>query len=349
MIPSKPFTWLLAIIVLSLTACSGGGKVDNPQFNFLNDMGISINQQLLLPDSLTLPDIYCGDADQTLDDLKGEKLSHEQYSSLIVPAGWNFTDDMGNWLLLGVRDMGNGITLAAFYSGSGRGYSVELMTYDKQGHLLDAINAREQHMLWRTHFEDINNDTVFTLDGHLTFSGNQVTLHRTMGRCVMDFDKDLKGAPQWQQSWEQNYVIDAKGYFVLQGQRIVKETGKVDTYAALDFKSWDMLVCSLHDPGIMDTWNEYSELVNTTYDPDYKYNPFPWHVEQLYMMNPKRFLGWMAAPQNRSNRLLPYFKLKPEDRPALLKEIAGLDDESARQWLTSLVNSWDDKPLTKRL
>lgn len=349
MVPNKSLTWLLAMIVIALAACSGGGKVDNEQFAFFDDMGITINRQLLLADSLTMPDIYCGDPEQTLDDLKGKKLSHEQYEKLIVPAGKFFTDEMGNWMLLGVRDMGSGITLAAFYIGSGTGYSVDLMTYDKQGHLLDAINTRVLHMLWRTHFEDVTNDTVFTLDGHLTFSGNQVTLHRIMGRCVMDFEKDLKGAPHWQQAWDQNYIINAKGHFVLQGQRIVKETGQVDTYAALDFKSWDMLVCSLYDPGIMDTWNDYSELVNTTYDPDYKYNPFPWHVEQLYIMNPKRFLSWIAAPQNRNNRLLQYFKLQPEDRPALLKEIAGLDDEGARQWFTSLVNSWDDKPLTKRL
>lgn len=349
MVPNKSFTWLFAIIVLSLAACSGGGKVNNEQFAFLDDMGISINQKLLLADSLTMPDIYCGDSEQTLDDLKGKRLNHEQYEKLIIPAGKNFIDDMGNWLLLGVRDMGSGITLAAFYSGSGMGYCVDLMTYDKQGHLLDAINARELHMLWRINFEDITNDTVFTLDGHFTFNGNQVTLHRTMGRAVMDFNGDLKSAPQWQQGWDQDYIIDAKGHFVLQGQRIVKETGQLDAYAALDFKSWDMLVCSLHDPSIMDTWNEYSELVNTTYDPDYKYNPFPWDVEQLYKMNPKRFLSWFSAPNNRNNRLLPYFKLMPEDRPDLLKEIAALDDDNARQWLTALVNSWDDKPLAKRL
>ena len=64
---------------------------------------------------------------------------------------------MGNWMLLGVRDMGSGITLAAFYIGSGTGYSVDLMTYDKQGHLLDAINTRVLHMLWRTHFDSIRN------------------------------------------------------------------------------------------------------------------------------------------------------------------------------------------------
>ena len=323
--------------------------MDNEQFAFLNDLDISVNQKLLLADSLTMPDIYCGDPGQTLDDLKGTAINREQYEALVAPAGKTFRDEMGNWLLLGIRDMGSGITLAAYYEGSGLGYCVDLMTYDKQGHLLDAINARELHMLWRTQFDDVSNDTVFTLDGHFTFDGNQVTLHRTMGKCMMDFNAELKSKPQWQQSWDQTYVINAKGHFVLQGQRIVKEEGPVDIYATLDFKSWDMLVCSLHDTSIMDTWNEYSELVNTTYDPDYKFNPFPWDVAQLYRMNPQRFLRWMAAPQHQNNRLLPCFKLPPHDRPALLEEISRLEDPAARQRLTALVKSWDDKPLTKHL
>ena len=66
-------------------------------------------------------------------------------------------------------------------------------------------------------------------------------------------------------------------------------------------------------------------------------------------MNPQRFLGWMAAHRNTTNRLLPCFKLPVYDRPGLLKEIAKMDDANARQWLTNLVKSWDDKPLTKHL
>jgi len=339
----------VAAIAVLACACGEGNKVENAQFNFLNDQGITITRQLLLGDSLTLPDIYCGDPEQTSSDLAGKPLTHKQYAALVTPAGKNFTDEMGNWVLLGVRDMGGGITLAAYYDGSGTGYCVDLITYDKQGHILDAINAREQHLLWRVDLTDATNDSVFTLDGHFIFQGDRVTLHRVMGRCVMDFKGDLKGAPIWQQAWEQQYVINAKGHFVLQGQQVVMEKGPVDHYAALDFKSWDMLVCSLHDPGVMDIWNEYSELIESTYDPDYKYNPFPWDVAQLYKMNPQRFLRWISAPQNRGNRLLPCFKLKPEDRPALLKEIAQLDDPAAQQWLTTLAGSWDDKPLTQHL
>ena len=99
----------------------------------------------------------------------------------------------------------------------------------------------------------------------------------------------------------------------------------------------------------MDTWNNYTELVNSTYDPDYQYNPFPWDVAQLYKKNPQRFLSWMAAKRGTDNRLLPCFKLPPDDRPALLEEIGRLDDADARQWLSSIVNAWDDKPLTKHL
>ena len=343
------FLWTLALGLFLMTGCSHSGKVNNDQFAFLSQLGIALDDNLLLGDTLTLPDAYSGNPSYREGDLKGLKLNHEQYDSLIVPAGDNFTDDMGNWLLMGIRDMGSGITLAAYYTCSGTGYSLDLMTYDRNGRLLDAINGREQHLLWRIHLDDITNDTVFTLDGHFTFNGDHVTLHRMMGRCVMDFANDIKGEPIWQQEWEQEYIVNAKGHFVLQQQQIVKEQGDVDQYAALDFKSWDMLVCSMHDIGIMDTWNDYTELVNSTYDPDYQYNPFPWDVAQLYHMNPQRFLNWIAAPQHRSNRLLPCFKLPPHDRPALLEEIARLEDPAARQWLTAIVNNWDDKPITKHL
>lgn len=337
----RSISFLLLAAFLALSACSGSDKVDNAQFAFLAGMGIDIDKRLLLPDTLTMPDVYCGDDQQTTDDLKGWQLDREQYESLIVPAGMRFADEMSNWLLLGVRDMGSGVTLAAFYAGNGLGYCVDLATYDKQGHLLDAINAREMHLLWRIDLSSLENDTVFTLDSHLTFNGDHLTLHRVMGRCVMDFDHDLKSAPVWQQAWDQDYMIDAKGHFVLLGQHVTGEKGEVDHYAALDFKAWDMLVCSLHDEAIMDTWNEYSELVNSTYDPDYQFNPFPWDISQLYHMNPQRFLMWMAAHRDAGNRLLPLFVLPAEERPALLEEINRIDDNGARQWLTALVNSWD--------
>ena len=342
--------WMIVLAVLMLTACSGGDKVQNPQFAFLEDMGISINQELLLGDSLTMPDIYCGDADQTADDLKGKQLNGDQYQALIVPVGGGIPDPMSNWLLLGVRDMGNGVTLAAYYACNGMGYCVDLITYDKQGNILDAINARELHLLWRCDLKNPKDDNTFTLDGFITFDGpNRLTLHRTMGRCLMDFDGDLKGKPQWSQQWQQQYFINPLGHFVLQGQQVSGQQGDVDQYAVLDFKSWDMLICSRHDPAVMDVWNDYSELVNSTYDPDYEYNPFPWDISELYKMNPQRFLKWMAAHRGKDNRLLPQFKLPVDERPALLEEIKRLDDSSARQWLTDLVNSWDDKPLTKHL
>ena len=342
------YLWLLAF-VMALTACKGGDKTQTSQFAFLNDLGITVNDKLLLSDSLVLNDIYCGDPSQQTEDVDGLRLDRKQYEALVVPAGKLFSDEMSQWVLLGVRDMGSGVTLAAYYNGNSIGYCVDLMTYDRQGKLLDAINTREQHLLWRIYLSDINNDTVFTLDSKITFSSDKITLHRLMGRCVMDFDSGLKGAPIWQQQWDQDYTINSKGYFVLEGQQVVMEKGEVDHYAALDFKSWDMLVCSMHDADIMDTWNNYAELINSTYDPYYKYNPFPWDVAQLYSMNPQRFLKWMSAKREQGNRLLPCFKLLPDDRPALLEEISRLEDASARQWLTNLVNSWDDKPLTKHL
>lgn len=341
---------MLLFLSFSLATCSGGSKVQNPQFAFLDSLGIAINDDMLLGDTLALPDVYCDDPRQQDGDFTSQRVDHDQYMALVVPAGEDFVDEMGQWLLLGVRDMGNGITLAAYFTGSGVGYCVDLITYDRQGSVLDAINARELHLLWRCDLSNPDDDNSFTLDGYFTFDGNdRLTLHRTMGKCLMDFKGDLKGEPQWWQQWEQSYVINAKGHFVLLGQQVVAEKGKVDQYAVMDFKTWDMLVCSRHDMDIMDTWNEYSLLVNSTYDPDYQYNPFPWDVVQLYHMNPQRFLTWMAAHRDQGNRLLPLFKLPPRDRPALLKEIGRLDDPAARQWLTALVNNWDDKPLTKHL
>lgn len=348
---TKSILFIALLLTICLGACSDNGKVKNPQFDFLDKLGITINEDLLLKDSLTLPDIYCGDLKQQASDLKGKGIDHDQYQALVVPAGKGFEDEMGNWMLLGVRDVGNGVTLAAYYAGSGTGYCVDLITYDKNGHLLDAINAREMHLLWRC--DMTTNDKVaqsFTLDSFFTFEGiDTVTLHRVMGQCMMDYNSDLKGAPQWQQQWSQSYVINAKGNFVLLKQRVIKEQGKVDEYAALDFKAWDMLVCSLHDESIMDTWNEFSQVVSSTYDPDYAFNPFPWDVALLYKMNPQRFLHWMAAHRGQDNRLMAYFKLLPEDRPALLQEIARLDDASDRLWLTTIVKAWDDKPLSKHL
>lgn len=336
-------------MALWLTGCSGGAKVQNPQFDFLNDQGITVTEDLLLGDSLTLPDIYCGDPNQTIDDLKGAELSKEQYASLIQPIGNGFPDAMSNWMLLGVRDMGSGITLAAYYACSGVGYRVNLVTYDKQGHALDAINTREQHVLWRVNLTDPKDNNACTLDSYLTFSGDGVMLHRVMTRCLMDYDKEVKGTPQWLQAWQQDYTINSKGYFVLGKQQVVKEQGKVDQYATMDFKSWDMLVCSLHDPSIMEIWNQFIALPESTFAPDYQYNPVPQDVNLLYHKNPQRFLNWLAIPANRGSRITHYFKLKPDDRPALLKEIGRISDSDSRQWLTGLVNSWDDKPLTKHL
>ena len=337
------------LLTMLLAACSGGGKVSNEQFNFIEDLGITVNDKLLLPDTLTLPDIYCGDPEQDSEDIPGHKLSQDQYQALVVPAGSNIADAMSNWLLLGVRDMGDGITLGAFYSCNGLGYCVDLVTYDKQGKVLDAVNTREMHMLWRIDLSDNKNDSVFTLDSHITFDGDGLTLHRLMGRCVMDFEGEIKGNPLWQQQWDQRYAINAKGHFVLKDQQVIKEQGKIDYYAAMDFKSWDMLVCSKYDPSIMDAWNNFTTKVEETYSPDYTLNPFPLDVTQLYKMNPQRFLRWMALHRELGNKLLRYFKLSHGDRPDLLQEIARIDDPTDRMWLTSLVYSWDDKPLTKHL
>ena len=116
---------LISIIILIaalFTACTSGNKVENPHFAFFDTLGITIDEKLLLGDTLALPDIYCGDPQQQDGKVEGQPIDHDQYMALVVPAGKDFEDEMGNWLLLGVRDMDNGVTLAAYFTGSGVGY-----------------------------------------------------------------------------------------------------------------------------------------------------------------------------------------------------------------------------------
>ena len=343
------FIWLLAAVAVFLSSCSDSGKVHEGKFPFLDKLGVTVTDRLLLGDSLTLPDIYCGDPGQE-NEVSGYQLNREQYDALIVPAGQDFSNDMALWQLLGVRDVGNGNTLAVYHSGDNVGYCVILMTYDKQGKLLDAINVRELHLVWRVNHDAPDDNNSFTLDSSISFDGpDRLTLHRVMGRCLMDYDNDLKSAPQWQQGWDQDYIINGKGRFVLQNQHVTQEKGQVDAYATMDFKTWDLLVCSLHDEDVMDVWNDYAALVESTYDPEYKYNPFPWDVAQLYAMNPGRFIHWMASHRGSENHLLRWFKLSPNERSGLIDEIGRLEDDGARQWLTGIVASWDDTPITKHL
>lgn len=340
---------IIPFTALVLALCSSCSKPSNEQFGFLERMGISINDNLMLGDSIVMNDIYCGDSSQDDNEVNGKELSGEQYHALIGPAGIDFTDVMSKWILLGVRDVGHGNTLAAYYAGSSIGYCVDLMTYDRQGKLLDAINLRELHMLWRVNLLDPEDNNAFTLDSRVTFNKNSLTLHRLMGACVMDYDEGLKGAPKWQQAWDQSYIINEKGHFVMQRQQVVMEKGEVDYFATMDFKTWDLLACSLHDPSIMNFWNDFEQEVVAAYGPEYTYNPFPLDVLKLYNVNPQRFLTWISAPGNRDNRLLPYFKVPREQRPDLIKEINRLQDPDARLWLTTIVNEWDDTPLTKHL
>ena len=335
------------LLTLVIAACSGGDKVSNEQFAFLDKIGITVTDQLLLGDTLALPDVYCGDPEQEISDLKGKRLNSEQHEALIVPIGHGFPDGMSDWRLLGIKDMGNGITLGAFYAGSNVGYSLDLITFDKQGHVLDAMNAREQHITWRINTSDLNDNNSYSLDALITFRNDEVTLHRTMSRCVMDYEKDIKTKPQWQATWQQRYTVNSKGHFVMHAQELVDKQGPVDKYACTEYRSWDMQVCSLYDTGVMDTWNDFAAVIDTSFAHDYPYNPFPQDVSELYKANPQRFLNWLALPQHRASLLSRNFKLKPAYRPALLMEIARIDDTESRMWLSTLVKSWDDKPLTQ--
>ena len=65
------YIWGAALTLILLAACShGGSTVSNDQFAFLDSLGITVTDQLLLGDSLTMPDVYCGDPNQQFSDLK---------------------------------------------------------------------------------------------------------------------------------------------------------------------------------------------------------------------------------------------------------------------------------------
>ena len=177
---------ILLFTALLLTASYGCSHQSDGQFGFLNRLGIHVNDNLMLGDSIVMNDIYCGDSNQDDNEVEGKELSAEQYHALIGPAGIDFTDVMSKWVLLGVRDVGHGNTLAAYYAGSSIGYCVDLMTYDQQGKLLDAINLRELHMLWRVNLQDPEDNNAFTLDSRVTFLG---AVHDAM--C--DYESALKG------------------------------------------------------------------------------------------------------------------------------------------------------------
>ena len=52
-------TLIILITTLLLTVCSGCSKSSNEQFDFLNRLGINIDNKLVLGDSIVMNDIYC--------------------------------------------------------------------------------------------------------------------------------------------------------------------------------------------------------------------------------------------------------------------------------------------------
>ena len=67
---------MLLFLSFSLAICSGGSKVQNPQFAFLDSLGIAINDGMLLGDTLALPDVYCGDPRQQDGDFTSQRKPH---------------------------------------------------------------------------------------------------------------------------------------------------------------------------------------------------------------------------------------------------------------------------------
>ena len=94
------YIWTIVLCMVLLTACSNQEKISDSQYSFLDNTGISVTRDLILGDTISMPDVYCGDPQQSVDDLKGWQLDPGQYVTLIVPAGPEVADKMSNWLLL---------------------------------------------------------------------------------------------------------------------------------------------------------------------------------------------------------------------------------------------------------
>jgi len=341
-------TVTLAVCLLLLASCrqQSSQPSSSPRVAFLQDLGIDVTDDMVLTHRLTLPDQYITHAEgDSLTLPPMVELTREQYERLIAPAGDAFHADMATWRLMGVRDVDGNHTLVAYYVGSTMGYSVYFMTYDSVGNLCDAIDLRELHVLWPVNHEEAGQCPVRTLDSEVTFAGKRhFTLHRLMGDCDMDYDRDLKGAPQWQLAWDQDYDITDDGLMVLKEQRETSRKGDVDPYAEVIYRSWDLLVASQHDTTIMNVWNGAVQRIEDLYAPDNIYSPLKWNVPKLYNANPQRFLRWMASHRGASNRLLRYATVQPDNRQAVLEQINAIDDADARNWLTRNLMDADTVP-----
>lgn len=313
---------------------------DTTTFNALQRLGITVTSDMMLGNQLNLPDEYASHPDDSTAQPPPIphylELTRPQYEQLIVAADDECRADMGSWLLLGVRDIDDNHWLAAYYVSNGLGYSVYLITYDRQATPCDVLDLRELHVLWPVDRERAGQCDVRTLDAYVTFAGKRhLTLHRLMTECHMDYENGTKGAPHNQLAWEQDYDITQQGVFVLKEQKETLRNGNVDSHADACYKAWDLLVCSRHDASITDTWNQFVPQLEDTYDHKDPFNPYWWNLPRLYAMNPQRFLTWMAHHRGTDNRLLRYWQVDDDKRDEVASEIDRIDDANARQWLNN--------------
>ena len=105
------FFWGIALFLLLLASCNDSRKAYNDKFPFLDSLGITITDQLLLGDTLTLPDVYCGDPNQKMSDLKGWENEISSYFQVTSIPHTVVVDKNGKILRRGLRSEQLGVLL----------------------------------------------------------------------------------------------------------------------------------------------------------------------------------------------------------------------------------------------
>ena len=161
--------------------------------------------------TLTHPDSVSQVNCPTLDEAHCDLLARQ--SGMDLPHGVQF---------VGMRDIGNGMTLAAYRvpdGGNGEEFKVCLMTHANDGAVIDAIGLGAFHACESKQPRTFGGNRFYTLDSEVAFDGERhFTLRRTATFSGL-YLKDHRVTPLWRADWENAFDITADGHFRFTGQR----------------------------------------------------------------------------------------------------------------------------------
>ena len=187
---------------LMITGCSG--ITNNNQMNTLPDT-LQIGQSILSRD--------------TVEQVAYPTLTQEQCLTLHdqtkrdVPKGTQ---------LIGVRSVGNGMTLAAYkmpMSEDSNHFKVYLLTTNSKDDVIDNIDLGEFHTSEHQGPLRFGGNRFYTTDADLHFDSiGNFTVHRVMTLTSL-YLKNHPLTEMWRVEWIDNYVIDNTGHFVFKGQQ----------------------------------------------------------------------------------------------------------------------------------